>query len=52
VKQRVLELLRMPLMGGVADAHNWWGILAWTTLSVIASGLLFSKYRRRVVYWL
>jgi lipopolysaccharide transport system permease protein len=39
-------------MGGVADAHNWWGILVWTTLSVVVSGLLFARYRRRVVYWL
>jgi lipopolysaccharide transport system permease protein len=39
-------------MGGVSAAHNWWGILVWTALSLIASTLLFRKYRRRVVYWL
>jgi lipopolysaccharide transport system permease protein len=49
---QMLELVRAPLMGGVADAHNWWGILVWTTLSVAVSGLLFARYRRRVVYWL
>ena len=49
---QMLELVRAPLMGNVADAHNWWGILGWTTASLIACGLLFSKYRRRVVYWL
>ena len=49
---QMLELLRAPLMGGVADAHNWWGILGWTAVSLLASSFLFSKYRRRVVYWL
>jgi hypothetical protein len=24
----------------------------WTAVSLIASSLLFAKYRRRVVYWL
>lgn len=49
---QMLDLLRAPLMGGVSGAHNWWGILLWTALSLIASSLLFAKYRRRVVYWL
>jgi lipopolysaccharide transport system permease protein len=39
-------------MGGVPDAHNWWGILGWTAVSLVASCALFAKYRRRVVYWL
>jgi len=49
---QMLELLRKPLMGGVAEAHNWLGILGWTAAILIVSGLLFAKYRRRVVYWL
>jgi lipopolysaccharide transport system permease protein len=48
----MLDLLRTPLMGGVAEMHSWLGILAWTVVSVVASMLLFIKYRRRVVYWL
>jgi lipopolysaccharide transport system permease protein len=47
-----LDLLRTPLMGGVAELHSWLGILAWTLVSLIGSMVLFSKYRRRVVYWL
>ena len=39
-------------MGGVADIHNWIGILGWTALSLLAATMLFAKYRRRVVYWL
>ena len=49
---QMLELLRRPLMGGVADMHNWIGILGWTALSLLAAMVLFTKYRRRVVYWL
>jgi lipopolysaccharide transport system permease protein len=48
----MLDLLRTPLMGGVAESHNWWGILGWTAVTMTASSLLFAKYRRRVVYWL
>lgn len=49
---QMLELLRAPLMGNVADAHNWIGIAIWTAITLMAAGFLFSKYRRRVVYWL
>ncbi|MGJ7488834.1 ABC transporter permease [Variovorax sp. ZT4R33] len=49
---QMLELLRKPLMGGVASLHDWIGIGCWTAGCVIAAGLLFAKYRRRVVYWL
>jgi len=49
---QMLDLLRTPLMGGIANPYSWFGILGWTALSLIGSCLLFKKYRRRVVYWL
>lgn len=49
---QMLDLLRTPLMGGLSDVRNWWGVLAWTAVSVAVSSALFAKYRRRVVYWL
>lgn len=49
---QMLDLLRTPLMGGVAAAHSWLGILGWSALTLIGSAILFSRYRRRVVYWL
>jgi len=49
---QMLELLRTPLMGGVAELHYWYSIFGWTALTLIGSSLLFAKYRRRVVYWL
>lgn len=49
---QMLDLLRAPLMGDVSAAHNWWGILGWTAVNLVLASMLFSKYRRRVVYWL
>jgi len=49
---QMLDLLRTPLMGGVAESHNWWGIGVWTAATLVVSSMLFAKYRRRVVYWL
>jgi lipopolysaccharide transport system permease protein len=49
---QMLELLRAPLMGNVAPMYNWFGIMGWTVFCVAAAAVLFSKYRRRVVYWL
>lgn len=49
---QMLELLRLPLMGGVADLRSWGGIIGWTALILVISTVLFAGYRRRVVYWL
>lgn len=49
---QMLDLLRTPLMGGVASVHSWLGILGWTLANLAICALLFRKYRRRVVYWL
>jgi lipopolysaccharide transport system permease protein len=43
---QMLDLLRTPLMGGVAAAHSWLGILGWSALTLIGSAILFSRYRR------
>ena len=49
---QMLDLLRAPLMGSVSDIHNWTSMLGWTAVNLVAAALLFSRYRRRVVYWL
>jgi ABC-type polysaccharide/polyol phosphate export permease len=49
---QMLDLLRAPLMGNIADIHNWTSMLGWTAVNLVAAAMLFSKYRRRVVYWL
>jgi lipopolysaccharide transport system permease protein len=49
---QMLDLLRTPLMGGIAQAYNWYSILAWTAVMLVVAGVLFRKYCRRAVYWL
>ena len=49
---QMLDLLRAPLMGNISDIHNWTSMLSWTAVNLVAAAMLFSKYRRRVVYWL
>ncbi|MDR0457486.1 MAG: ABC transporter permease [Burkholderiaceae bacterium] len=49
---QMLDLLRSPLLGNLAQAHSWYGVLAWTAGTLIAACALFAKYYRRVVYWL
>ncbi len=49
---QMLDLLRTPLMGGVASLQSWIGILGWTVVNLIACAVLFRRYRRRIVYWL
>lgn len=49
---QMLDLLRTPLMGGTASAHSWVGIALWTLANVAVAAILFTRYRRRVVYWL
>jgi lipopolysaccharide transport system permease protein len=49
---QMLDLLRSPLLGQLAQVHSWYGILAWTAGTLILACVLFGKYHRRVVYWL
>lgn len=49
---QMLDLLRTPLLGGVAQMSNWTGMLTWTGVIVSVAAFLFAKYRRRVIYWL
>ncbi|WP_295544582.1 ABC transporter permease [uncultured Pseudacidovorax sp.] len=49
---QMLELLRTPLMGGVAHWHNWVGMGIWTVINITVACVLFARYRRRIVFWL
>jgi lipopolysaccharide transport system permease protein len=49
---QMLTLLRTPLMGGTAAGAVWWGFLGWTAANLLLASLVFSRLRRRVVYWL
>ncbi|WP_225780883.1 ABC transporter permease [Xenophilus sp. Marseille-Q4582] len=49
---QLLDLLRAPLLGHAPSAGTWLGMLAWTAVNIVAAAYLFSKHRRRIVYWL
>ena len=49
---QMLDLLRTPLMGGTVASSTWLGLLVWTGINVFFAAAVFSKMRRRVVYWL
>lgn len=49
---QMLDILRAPLMGTIPKMEVWVGIATWTALNILISATLFSRMRRRVVYWL
>jgi len=48
----VLELLRAPLLGSSPTLESWVFLLVTLVLGWTATFLLFSKFRRRIAYWL
>ena len=49
---QMLEALRTPLMGGTITSQTWLGLLTWTGINILFAAVIFSRMRRRVVYWL
>lgn len=49
---QMLDLLRTPLMGGSPAGTTWLWLLAWTGINILLAAAVFSRLRRRVVYWL
>jgi len=48
----VLELLRGPVLGNAPPLESWVFLLVTLALGGTATFLLFSKFRRRIAYWL
>lgn len=49
---QMLDVMRLPLLGGRPAPGTWWFLLGWTTLIVAIAATLYAAYRRRVVYWI
>ena len=49
---QMLELLRLPLMGGIPSSGTWAGILIWTAINLLLASMVFKRTYRRVIYWL
>jgi len=47
----LLQIVRAPLLGEVPTASNYAAVGLVTLINVALSGLLFSRYRARIAYW-
>lgn len=48
---QLLDMLRLPLMGGLPARGTMWFLLYFTILNVAVAALLYRTCRRQVVYW-
>lgn len=49
---QMLDILRTPLMGGVASLESWSGVIIWSVINITLACYLFKRYRRRIVFWI
>ncbi|MCE9631949.1 MAG: ABC transporter permease [Planctomycetia bacterium] len=49
---QMLDVMRLPLLGGQPAPGTWWFLVGWTILTVTLAAMLFTAFRRRVVYWI
>jgi lipopolysaccharide transport system permease protein len=49
---QLLDVLRLPLLGGVPASGTWWFLLSFTCLNVAMAAGLYLLKRRQVVYWI
>lgn len=48
---QMLDVLRLPLLGGRPASGTCWFLLDFTILAVVVAALLYATQRRRIVYW-
>ncbi len=47
----LLQIVRAPLLGEWPTAGNYAAVLLVTAVNIAVAGLLFSRFRRRIAYW-
>ncbi len=48
---QMLDVLRVPLMGGYPAAGTWWFLVDFALLNVALAAVLYAYARKRLVYW-
>jgi lipopolysaccharide transport system permease protein len=48
---QMLDVLRLPLLGGRPASGTCWFLLDLTLLTVAVAAILYATQRRRIVYW-
>lgn len=49
---QMLDIVRLPLLGGYPTTGTWWYLLDLTCLNVLLAALLYMYRRRQLVYWI
>jgi lipopolysaccharide transport system permease protein len=49
---QLLDILRVPLLGGAPATGTWWFLLYFTGLNVVVAAVLYRWKQRQVVYWI
>lgn len=49
---QMLDVVRLPLLGGMPATGTWWYLLYFTTLNISLAATLYVLKRRQIVYWL
>lgn len=48
----LLDVVRAPLLGGVANAHVWLGAVCYSVLLIGGAWLFFTRARGRIAFWI
>jgi ABC-2 type transport system permease protein/lipopolysaccharide transport system permease protein len=48
----LIEIVRTPLLGNVPDLKNYLAVLLITAVNLGLAGLVFTRFRSRVAYWI
>jgi len=48
---QLLDILRLPLLGGYPATGTVWFLLYFTSLNLAVAAYLYAAWRRQVVYW-
>ena len=49
---QLIAVVRMPLLGSIPPATSYAVVIALTVIGFTLSGIIFGRFRNRVVYWL
>lgn len=49
---QMLDIVRVPLLGGLVAPGTWWFLAALTVLNVAVAAVLYARKRRQLIYWI
>lgn len=49
---QLLDVVRLPLLGGLPAPGTWWFLALFTVLNVVLAAAVYASKRRELVYWI